>query len=1042
MENFNIFEMLYETYKTNTNNPLRVIEFFGGYGSQTLALKYLGVKYEHWKLCEWAIPSIIAYASVHRNELEWYGQNFCGDLTKEQIVNQLFQYGVSSDYSKPATLDQLKRMPEDKLRLCFNSIQWANNLVDISRVSGKELNIKETDKFTYLLTYSFPCITSDSLILTKRGYIQMKDVTTDDIVLTKSNTWQKVAKKFDNGIHQTCYLDGMGFENIHCTLNHKFYVREMYREWDNFKRTYVRKFKKPDFKETKDLTKKDYFGVPVIQEEKKFYTDDLDFWYMIGMYLGDGWLSKSCNDVIIACNEKKLELLKQKLNQEKWKYTYSWNGTCYRFRFSNKEIYNFIKDNIGTGCEEKHIPYEILCLPKKQLNELYNGYLDSDGSKVNNIRQFTSINRNLIYSMSLIINKLFNIPTKIYKVKVKSQKQIEDRIVNQKDWYQLRFKTTIDKQDKAFYENGYIWYPFNKITMAKKEHVYNMEIENDHSYIIQGCISKNCQDLSLAGKCAGMEKGSGTRSGLLWEVERILGECEHKPQILVMENVTQVHGAGNEQHFKQWMLRLEEMGYQNYWHDLSATEFKIPQTRNRTFMVSILGDYNYTFPKKTKLELRLKDLLEPEGTVDEKYYISDKMINYISKTGANGFNNKDAKINLDIARPLTTDPNKRAGTTNYLSSDFPGNFDLNELNKPSFEEVYDKIKNSSFNTNQRRIQEREVCDTLCARDWKDPKLVIESLKIKNATKKGYLEATEGDGIDISSRMDFHRGTVQKGKSQTITTMGGEDVGVVVGTYDYAQSDTLRPNEEARLHIGKDVSGTIISSGNHNGVVIKENNSKENLGYTEKSLNKIKKNIVDENNVSGSLTATGMQSLNHDGCQLGSLKRGYSIEVKEEKCETNKVDYIGNYSKSNFNQTSIVGKNGIAPTVTENHGQVTSICESELLGGIGEKDSNGGTQWKFQNRVYNSENSSPSVTTAFNPNYKAGLRIRKLTPRECFRLQAVKDEDIDLIMENQSNSLGYHLAGDSICITVLMGIFSKLFDIEWLEHFKPEEWWKN
>lgn len=624
-----------------------------------------------------------------------------------------------------------------------------------------------------------------------------------------------------------------------------------------------------------------------------------------------------------------------------------------------------------------------------------------------------------------------------------------------------------------------------------------------------------------------MEKGSGTRSGLLWEVERILSECENKPQILLMENVTQVHGAGNEEHFKQWLLRLEEMGYQSYWQDLSATEFKIPQTRNRTFMVSILGNYNYTFPKKTKLELRLKDLLEPEGAVDEKFYISDKMINYISKTGANGFNNKDAKINLDIARPLTTDPNKRAGTTNYLSSDFPGNFDLSKINlesnttiekanrlggknkslketleKTELENVKDVAYLDTYNRNA--ITDGTAKTILTGVDFRNHDFLL----IKNATKKGFLETKEGDGIDISTRMETHRGTVQKGKSQTITTMGGENVGVVVGTYDYAQSDTLRPNEEARLHIGKDVSGTIISSGNHNGIIIKDNSNnknddilqkklcnkliedglveeydvikhsytsqimsgnkkcvekndgvmitlttrsdclgvvvkdKEDFNYSEKSLNKIKKNIVDENDVSGSLTATGMQSLNHDGCQLVSLKRGYSIEVKEEKCETNKVDYIGNYSKSNFNQTSIVGKNGIAPTVTENHGQVTSICESELLGGFGEKDSNGGTQWKFQNRVYNSENSSPSVTTAFNPNYKTGLRIRKLTPKECFRLQAVKDEDIDLIMKNQSNSLGYHLAGDSICITVLMAIFSKLFDINWLDHFNPEEWWKN
>lgn len=153
MENFNIFDFIYDTYKIENNNPLKVIELFGGYGSQTLALKYLGVKYQHWKLCEWAVPSIIAYASLHRNELEWYGDNFCGDLSKEQIAKLLFEMGVSIDYNKPATLEQLKRMNEEKLRLVFNSIYWSNNLVDISRVKGQELNIQETDKFTYLLTY-------------------------------------------------------------------------------------------------------------------------------------------------------------------------------------------------------------------------------------------------------------------------------------------------------------------------------------------------------------------------------------------------------------------------------------------------------------------------------------------------------------------------------------------------------------------------------------------------------------------------------------------------------------------------------------------------------------------------------------------------------------------------------------------------------------------------------------------------------------------------------------------------------------------------
>jgi len=196
----------------------------------------------------------------------------------------------------------------------------------------------------------------------------------------------------------------------------------------------------------------------------------------------------------------------------------------------------------------------------------------------------------------------------------------------------------------------------------------DLQIENDdYDYIMT--YSFPCQDLSVAGKRAGMNEG--TRSGLLWQVERILTECERKPQVLLMENVIQVHSEKDMIHFRKWMQRLEELGYQNYWQDLIATDYGIPQTRNRCFMVSIYGDYSYTFPKPIPLKLVLNDLKEPEENVDEKFYISEKMFNYISKTGGGGYNNKDATINKKVARPLTTEPNKRAGTTNYFCEGLP-----------------------------------------------------------------------------------------------------------------------------------------------------------------------------------------------------------------------------------------------------------------------------------------------------------------------------------------------------------------------------------
>ena len=82
-----------------------------------------------------------------------------------------------------------------------------------------------------------------------------------------------------------------------------------------------------------------------------------------------------------------------------------------------------------------------------------------------------------------------------------------------------------------------------------------------------------------------MKKGSGTRSGLLWEVERLLNETENLPQILLMENVPQVHSKKNIDDFNKWIDFLESIGFRNYWKDLNSKDYGIPQSRNRTFMV-------------------------------------------------------------------------------------------------------------------------------------------------------------------------------------------------------------------------------------------------------------------------------------------------------------------------------------------------------------------------------------------------------------------------------------------------------------------------
>ena len=173
----------------------------------------------------------------------------------------------------------------------------------------------------------------------------------------------------------------------------------------------------------------------------------------------------------------------------------------------------------------------------------------------------------------------------------------------------------------------------------------DLGITQTEKYLYIMTYSFPCQDLSKAGKQKGMGKDSGTRSGLLWEVERLLDECEELPQMLLMENVPDVIGTKNIQHFADWLKKLERLGYKNYYKVLNAKDYGVPQNRERCFMVSLHGDYYYDFPEPQPLTLRLKDLLEP--VVDEKYYLSDAQMQAISENLKN-------VVNGDICNTVRT----------------------------------------------------------------------------------------------------------------------------------------------------------------------------------------------------------------------------------------------------------------------------------------------------------------------------------------------------------------------------------------------------
>lgn len=641
-------------HRFKITKPLRLITLFSGYDSQALALKYLGVPFEHYRTCEWAIPSIQALKDLH------FGENtidYSCAYTKDEIVKILAKMGVSADYNKPLTEQELKRLKEEKLRTIYNNICASHNLVSICNIKGEDLGIVETNKYDYIMTYSFPCFTADSLVLTDKGYKRINEIQVGDMVLTHDNTYQKVTKTFDNGIKPILKIKAMSVDEIKCTTNHKFLVRTMSRTGHAARRV----FSAPYWKEAMALTKKDYLGVAINQKEtipiwngitfnwadgrKSRHKNELsglmgfaDFWYVIGRYIGDGWI-RTQGGIIICCSDKKLNDLVSKLDKL-FKYSIVKEKNVYKVHIAQKELSMFV-EQFGKGAINKHLTDTILDLPRNLLNAFLKGYMSADGCGAKGYNKATSISRELIYGLAQCVAKVYRMPYRIYHIKRSKKCIIENRIVNQHDTYSLVWKENVCKQDKAFYEDGFIWFPIKDITKDIMQNVYDIEVAKNHSFTVQNTIVHNCQDLSTAGKGQGMSRGSGTRSGLLWEVERLLKETTELPQVLLMENVKQVIGKKNIKDFAEWVAFLDKLGYKSFWKVLNATDFAIPQNRERCFMVSILGDCYYDFPKPIKFDIKLKDVLE--NKVGESYYLSERMIdcfknrNRINEERGNGF---------------------------------------------------------------------------------------------------------------------------------------------------------------------------------------------------------------------------------------------------------------------------------------------------------------------------------------------------------------------------------------------------------------------
>ena len=212
-----------------------------------------------------------------------------------------------------------------------------------------------------------------------------------------------------------------------------------------------------------------------------------------------------------------------------------------------------------------------------------------------------------------------------------------------------QLKSKSDGWIREVYNNIIATHDLVDISIVKGK---DLEIDTNYTNII--FYSFPCQDLSVAGLRGGLKKG--TRSGLLWEIERIINELterERESCVLICENVPDLVGTTFVKDYLLWINALQKLGFTSYHEILNARDYNIPQNRKRVFVVSLPGQHSYTFPRKISLQYHLRDILEEH--TDKKYYLSKKMLNGMMTTKFHQYQLENRLQDLDsICDTLTT----------------------------------------------------------------------------------------------------------------------------------------------------------------------------------------------------------------------------------------------------------------------------------------------------------------------------------------------------------------------------------------------------
>lgn len=526
-----------------------------------------------------------------------------------------------------------------------------------------------------------------------------------------------------------------------------------------------------------------------------------------------------------------------------------------------------------------------------------------------------------------------------------------------------------------------------------------------------------CQDISVAGKGAGIKEG--TRSGLLFEVERLLRVASEKgtlPEYLLLENVKNLVSKKFKADFDKWLDFLSKLGYTNYWKVLNAKDYGIPQNRERVFCVSIRGEHKpFVFPKLKELTIRLRDMIDE--TVDERFYLKESTIRSILRSTFNSRRDSirpgDGLANTLLARDW------RGPQCVQVGEVVGGKWDkMHDISKRVYEPdgIAPTVHCQQGGNTELKIAEDFVLGGLQKHqtprtDGISPTLteamgkgggqtpiIIDTAEPKERFYKQAFETLKENECEVGDTIDaFNKKVNKSGVCPTLTTRpeGFKTailpvVGAMRGRNPEDPSDrTAGVPTEQRLEINEKGLCNALTTVQKDNLVIEEdkqdyvsrryNEFIEEKGYVPEMFVAYNKTEIKD----VAPTLTGQCSSPSGSSAVLKLETPVKVNVatKQGYEEANPGDYVNITYPGSKTKRGRVG-NGVAHTLTCGDGNAV-ITEN--------------------------------------------VRIRKLTPRECLRLMGWKDEQIDKIVAAKiSGTQQYRQAGNGIVVQVLESIFKALF----------------